>query len=194
MRERGRGSRPAGADAVRSALLLLGGGALGAGALTVLHVPAGALIGAVSGAMAVNALADRRRARPTTRRRAPAAHVRALPKPLRVTGQVLLGVVAGSQLTGDTLRLLLGAGVPVLAYVAALLGSTALLARYLFTRHRMDPLTAVMSAAPGGVSELLVSAERRGAELHVVLTIHMFRVLTVVLLVLPVLVVALEAG
>lgn len=173
---------------------MLAGGFLGASVLTLLHAPAGALIGAVSGAMAVNALSERRSARRKKHRRVSGTHIRALPRPLRVTGQVLLGVIAGSQLTGDTLGLLLGALAPVLGYVAALLGSTVLLARYLFIRHRIDPLTAVMSAAPGGVSELLVSAQRQGADLHVVLTIHMFRVLVVVLVVLPILILTLEAG
>lgn len=170
------------------------GGFLGASVLTLLHIPAGALIGAVSGAMAVNALSERRFPRRKRHRRAARTHSRALPRPLRITGQVLLGVIAGSQLTADTLGLLLGALAPVLGYVAVLLGSTVLLARYLFTRHRIDPLTAVMSAAPGGVSELLISAQRQGADLHVVLTIHMFRVLVVVLVVLPVLILTLETG
>ena len=106
---------------------------------------------------------------------------------MRVIGQVLLGVLAGARLNEETLFTLLRSLLPVIAAVIFILGLSMLLARYLFSRHGVDPLTAVMSAAPGGISELAITAHRQGAVMHVVLAIHLFRVLIVVLLVLPIL-------
>ena len=56
-------------------------------------------------------------------------------------------------------------------------------------RYDVDPLTAVLACAPGGVSEIAITASQLGAEVGIVLAIHTVRVLAVVLLVLPVLVV-----
>jgi uncharacterized membrane protein AbrB (regulator of aidB expression) len=101
---------------------------------------------------------------------------------------MLLGVMAGARLSVETLHLLALSALPVALSVLILLGFTMVLARYLFSCHRIDPLTAVMAAAPGGISELSVSAARQGAIMNVVLTVHLFRVLVVVLVVLPVLI------
>ena len=182
---------PSGTDGPRrrqvllSTLLLLEGGISGAILLTVLHVPAGALIGSVLGAMAVNKMSDSL----SHRRSGLAArvHLRRLPGFVRVIGQVLLGVLAGARLNEETLMTLLRSLLPVIVAVVFILALSMLLARYLFTRHGVDPLTAVMSAAPGGISELAITAQRQGAVMHVVLAIHLFRVLIVVLLVLPIL-------
>jgi len=166
-------------------VLLLAGGFAGASVLTLLHVPAGALIGSVLGSMSFSKLAStiaqrRLRSKEVARRRS-------LPGGVRVVGQVVLGVLAGTRLDGQTLLTLLRSLLPVLAAVVVILALSVLLARYLVTRHGVDPLTAVMAAAPGGISELAVTAARQGALMHVVLAIHLFRVLIVVLVVLPIL-------
>ena len=175
-----------------NALVLLLGGFAGAALLTLLHVPAGALIGSVLGSMSVNRITDSISHR---RPSAPVGPVRVrLPGVVRIVGQVLLGVLAGAQLNDETLLILLRSLVPVLVAVIVILGLSMLLARYLFSRHGVDPLTAVMAAAPGGISELASTADRQGAVMHVVLAIHLFRVLIVVLLVLPLVLIFLKAA
>ncbi|WP_130451510.1 AbrB family transcriptional regulator [Zhihengliuella halotolerans] len=188
MPERSSGAdEPSCGQRILDAAILLGGGLAGGSLLALLQVPAGALIGAVLGAMAVNRLADvvvrrsQARSSPESGRR----RQRQLPAMVRIVGQILLGVLAGAQLDGETLGLLLRALGPVIAAVLVMLGCSVLLARYLVCRHHVDPLTAVMAVAPGGISELAVAAQRQGARMHVVLAIHMFRVLVVVLVVLP---------
>lgn len=170
--------------ALLNAAVLLAGGFGGAALLTLLHVPAGALMGSVVGSMAVNGLTDA-----IAKRRAPTGvtpvRVR-LPGAVRIVGQVLLGVLAGAHLNSRTLHTLLISALPVLIAVVLLLGLSLLLARYLFSRHGVDPLTAVMATAPGGISELASVAQQKGAAMHVVLAIHLFRVLVVVLVVLPI--------
>lgn len=190
------------------ALVLLAGGFGGATVLTALHVPAGALIGAVVGSMSVNKLTDIWRSHqrplpcpspaelPVERADGavpvPELSSRRLPGLVRIVGQVLLGVMAGARLDAQTLALLAASIVPIIAAVIVLLGLTMTLARYLFQRHGIDPVTAVMAAAPGGISELAVAAQRQGAMMHVVLAFHLFRVLLVVLVVLPLVILALN--
>ncbi|WP_404287394.1 AbrB family transcriptional regulator [Glutamicibacter arilaitensis] len=186
------GAKPTKGESFKSSALLLAGGFLGATVFTLLQIPAGALVGSVGGAMVVNALVARRLSKQKKQRGTSATHIRALPRPLRITGQVLLGVIAGSQLTVYTLEQLFGVLIPMLGYVVALLASTILLARYLFIKFGIDPVTAVISAMPGGLSEILPFAQRQGAQLHAVLTIHMFRVLVVVLIVLPIMILNLD--
>jgi len=169
--------------------VLLSGGFAGAAVLSLLHVPAGALIGSVLGSMGASKAAQAfRRRRRTGRRTAagpPAPAAPTLPGPVRVVGQVILGVLAGERLNTETLTTLLHSLVPVVLSVVLMLLLTLALARYLVARRGIDPLTAVMSAAPGGISVLAITAQRQGAVMHVVLAIHLFRVLVVVLVVLP---------
>jgi uncharacterized protein len=168
---------------------LLTGGTVGAAVMSGVGLPAGALIGAVAGAVVVQALTAVRSRRSGRDNGAALS----LPRPLRVVGQIVLGALAGSFLTVQTL-VSVGQAAPVLVlYVSVLLASTVALGRVLVTRYGVDPSTAVLAAAPGGISELLVSAQEQGAAMQVVLTIHMFRVLVVVLGVLPVMLSVLAA-
>lgn len=163
------------------ALLLLVGGAAGAAALTTLRVPAGALIGAVVGSALVN------------RARRSSVDAEGLPAPVRTVGLILLGCTAGVQLETTTLLTLAHVAVPLVASIVVLLLLDLALAVVLARRYEIDPLTAVLACAPGGVTEIAVTASRLGARLGPVLAIHTVRVLAVVLLVLPALVATLPS-
>ena len=162
-----------GPSARRTASVLLASVA-GAAVLTLLRLPAGALIGAVIGAAVVNRIAPRQGAAST------GAWV-------RVTGLILLGCVAGARLDHATLVILARMTVPLLAAVVGLLVLDALLAWVLVRHYGVDPLTAVMACAPGGVSEIALTAAQAGARMGVVLAVHGVRVLVVVTVALPLL-------
>jgi uncharacterized protein len=152
--------------------------------LTWLHLPAGALVGAVVG----SALATGRRAardRPNRRR---------LDTAVRVAGMVLLGCVSAARLDQDTLRSMLRICVPVVAGVVVLLALNVVLARWLVRRRGIDSTTAVLACAPGGFSELSVMAVREGADVGTVAVVHLCRVLIVVLVLVPALVLVLSGG
>lgn len=162
-----------GTSARRTVTVLLAS-AVGAGVLTLLRLPAGALIGAVIGAAAVN-------------RVRPAKGVRPIPVWVRVTGLVLLGCVAGASLDLSTLESLARMALPLLAAVVGLLVLDLALAWVLVRYYGVDALTAVMACAPGGVSEIALTAAQAGARMGVVLAIHGVRVLVVVTVALPLL-------
>lgn len=136
-----------------------------------LRVPAGGLVGAVLGSAAAGSL------------------VKAQPHPLqrgvRTAGLVLIGCVSAARLDRESFELLGLVALPVLAAVVLLLVLNGVLARWLVKRHQLDPATAVLACAPGGLSELSVLAVDEGADVGTVTVIHLLRVLLVVLVVLP---------
>ncbi|MGH8868323.1 MAG: AbrB family transcriptional regulator [Actinomycetes bacterium] len=150
----------------------LAGGLAGAALLTLLHVPAGGIVGAVAGSAAVASARERR----------------PVPVGLRTAGMVLLGCVVGVRLEPSALSTLLHLAVPLLAAVAALMLLDVLLAMLLVKRYGIDPVTALLACAPGGVSEISLVAETVGARTGVVVAVHVVRVVAVVVVALPVLV------
>jgi membrane AbrB-like protein len=166
---RGRDRLPA--PKLPNGLIALGGGLVGAGLLVLLHVPAGGIVGAVAG----SALASGARSHPPP------------PRAVRVVGMVLLGCAAGVRLEAETLQTLLHLLVPLLLAVVTLLALDVGLATVLVRRYSVDPVTALLACAPGGVAEMTILAHDLEARTGIVVAIHVVRVVTVVLVVLPLL-------
>lgn len=153
----------------RSILLTVAAATAGAALLTLLRVPAGALVGAVLG----SAVASVR------------SRTGGYPRGLRVGGMVLLGCAAGAQVTSESLPTLLAMLAPTLLGVAVLLVLDVGLALILHYRFGLDIPTALLACAPGGVSEIASIAAEVGAKSGIVVSIHVLRVLLVVLIALP---------
>ena len=165
-------------------VLLLLAGLAGAAALTLLSLPAGALVGSVVGAFGGSRLllALRLHAGRDFSDNRSSVNV---PRGIHVIGQVILGVVAGAQLSHEGLMALVTALPLILVSVAIVLLTSLIMARHLVRRHNVQPVTAIVATAPGGLSELAASAQSRGADISIVLLIHVVRVLVVVLIALP---------
>jgi membrane AbrB-like protein len=155
---------------------LLCGAAAGAALCGALQVPAATLVGSVVG----GALTARLAPMPPVRR--------SLVTATRTVGLVLIGTSAGARIGEGTLTTLWRLALPLLGGIVLLLVLNLALAVLLITRYGVGPVTAVLACAPGGVSAIAVTARELGARMSVVLAVHMARVLTVVLLVLPILV------
>jgi uncharacterized protein len=147
------------------------GGLVGATLLVLFNVPAGGIVGAVAG----SAVASGVRGRPPP------------PYGVRVVGMVLLGCAAGVRLDLQTLETLLHLVVPVLVAVVLLLALDVGLAVVLVRRYSVDPVTALLACAPGGIGEMAVLADEANARTGIVIAIHVVRVATVVLVALPLL-------
>jgi uncharacterized protein len=103
----------------------------------------------------------------------------------------LLGCAAGVRLDMQTLETLLHLIVPLLVSVGLLLALDVALATVLVRRYSVDPVTALLACAPGGVSEMAILADEANARTGIVIAIHVVRVATVVLVALPLLLVLL---
>jgi uncharacterized protein len=158
-----------------AAVAAVGGGFVGATLLVLLNVPAGGIVGAVAGSAVTSGF----RGRPPP------------PYGVRVVGMVLLGCAAGVRLDMQTLETLLHLIVPLLIAVGLLLALDVALATLLVRRYSVDPVTALLACAPGGVSEMAILAEQANARTGIVIAIHVVRVATVVLVALPLLLVLL---
>lgn len=146
-------------------LTVLAGAFAGGIAAEVLRVPAGAVLGALLGALAVNLL------RPGPR----------LPRPYREGGKILLGTVVGLSFAPELLaivgELVVPVAVGILILILAGLGVSLVL-------HRVfgwDMPTALYASTPGGLSELALTSEEVGARTHVVVAVHTVRVITIVI-------------
>ena len=153
----------------RSTLAIVAAATAGAALLTLLRVPAGALVGAVFGSALVSIRSSKG----------------GFPNGLRVGGMVLLGCAAGARVTSESLPTLLGMLAPTLLGVVVLLVLDILLALILHRRFGLDLPTALLACAPGGVSEMASISAEVGAKSGIVVSIHVLRVLLVVLIALP---------
>lgn len=160
------------------ALGLLAAGTAGGMLLTVLQAPVGGLLGAVLGSALYAA------ARPGV----------ALPRPYRLLGMAVIGTVSGASVAVGSLRSLVDAAVPLVGALVVLVAAWLLLTWVLVRRFGLEPLTALYAAAPGGLSEISSLAVDAPVHARLVITIHLARVVLLVVAGLPVLVWWLELG
>jgi membrane AbrB-like protein len=153
------------ADAPRI-LLVLTAAFTGGLLAEALQVPAGAVLGAVVGALAVNLWKPGRR----------------LPKPFREVGKILLGSVVGLSFAPELLNAIVALLIPIAVAVALLIAIGLGVAFVLHRRFGWDLPTALYASTPGGLSELAISSHEAGAQGHIVVAVHTVRVVTVVLL------------
>ena len=155
----------------RRALAVLAASTAGGLALNAAGVPAGAILGALGGALALNL------AFPGNR----------LPKQYRQLGKGLVGIAVGSTVQPEMLDVVAKSVGPVMLGVVALtsLGMGIGLALHRF--FGWDLATALYSCTPGGLSELAATSEDAGARQHVVIAVHTMRVATIVVVGPPVL-------
>lgn len=95
----------------------------------------------------------------------------------------VLGVFLGSAFSPDVLNNLAqwGAGLAVLMVYVVI--SSAVVYAYLRFVAGFDPVTAYFSSTPGGLGEMVVSAEAMGGDVRRVSLVHTTRVLSIVILV-----------
>jgi len=151
-----------------NSLLLTGGVALASAALaTVLRLPAGPLLGAMLGVGILRIYA------------LPAADI---PDWGRFVIYTAVGWLLGLSFSAQTPAVLREALVPILVTVGTFLVFGVLLAVALRSLAGLDTWTAVLAAAPGGIAQMGVLAASTGAVVPVVMTVHVLRILSVVLL------------
>jgi hypothetical protein len=132
-----------------------------------LHVPAGALIGAMVGIGGLKLAA------------VPAWD---LPAAGRFATYALVGWLLGQTVSRDTLGALRTAVLPVVVVVVLFLGLAVVLSLALVRLELFDPVTAILATAPGGIAQIGVLSVESGAQVPVVLSVHLLRVTSVIVL------------
>lgn len=130
-----------------------------------LRVPAGALIGAMLAAAALNLSG---------------LGTAESPEWLRFGSYAVIGWILGTQFTRDTVETLRGAILPIAVVVVSLLAAAALITVALRVMG-LDVATAFLAASPGGISQMAAISAEVGANGALVATAHLVRVIVVVL-------------
>ncbi len=104
-----------------------------------------------------------------------------------------VGWLLGQAFSPDFPRVLVRAAVPMLAIVGVLLAVAGIIAWVLVATGTMDPSTALLAASPGGISQMGIFSEAARANVELVVTVHLLRVLAIVVLV-PLVVARLPSG
>ncbi len=138
-------------------LIALAGGV----ALTLLGFPAGLISGSVL-AVAAAALLGR----PVK-----------VPLPLARVCYVIIGILLGAVVTPQTLKGFTTWPVSVALLMVAALGMIVATASYLRVVHRWDPLSALMGASPGSMTQVIALSTELGADLRAVAIVQTLRVL-----------------
>lgn len=136
----------------------------GASAFEAIRFPAGALIGAMAGVAALNLMGG---------------GAATLGGPARFAILAGLGWIVGQQFDRDTLASLRAIAVPAALVVLVLLAFGGAVAWVLFRLGALDAPTAFLAASPGGLSQMAALGSDTGANLPLVVAVHLLRVLAI---------------
>jgi membrane AbrB-like protein len=151
-----------------AALLLTAGAAVvGAGIATLLHMPAAPLLGAMIGVAIVNLTTTSAFAI------APAG---------RWIVYVCMGWLLGMSVNAEALKQLRSAFVPIIVTVVAFLIFGLVAAWLLWRFTSIDSLSALLATAPGGIAQMGAFSADAGANVPIVLTVHVLRITSVIVL------------
>lgn len=104
----------------------------------------------------------------------------AVPDRWRAVMIAVLGVLLGSWVTPELVRAMTGWTVSLLLLPVYILAVGALTYGLLRRWARLDPVTAWFAAAPGGLSEMILSGEREGGDSRTIALLHTVRLFLVV--------------
>jgi uncharacterized protein len=150
-----------------SLLLTAGAAVVGAGIATLLHLPAAPLLGAMVGVAVVNI------ATTSAFAIAPAG---------RWVVYVCMGWLLGMSVNRETLGQLRSSLVPIVVTVVAFLIFGLVAAWLLWRFTSIDSLTALLATAPGGIAQMGAFSASSGANVPIVLTVHVLRITSVIVL------------
>jgi uncharacterized protein len=151
---------------VGSLLLTAAAAVIGAAIATLLHLPAAPLLGAMVGVALVNIFTS-------------------LAFDIGSAGRwivfAFVGWLLGIGVTTETLTQLKAAAVPIVVIVVAFLVFGLVAAWLLWRFTSFDSLTALLATAPGGIAQMGALSAGAGANVPIVLTVHVLRITSVLM-------------
>ncbi len=152
---------------IGSVLLTAAAAVVGAGIATLLHLPAAPLLGAMVGVALVNVFTSSA-------------------FDINSTGRwivfAFLGWLLGQGVNREVLNQLRESFVPIVITVVAFLLFGLAAAWLLWRFTSIDSLTALLATAPGGIAQMGAFSVGAGANVPIVLTIHVLRITSVIVL------------
>lgn len=148
-------------------LLTAAAAVAGAAVATLLHLPAAPLLGAMVGVALVNILHS---------------SVFEIPSTGKWIIYILIGWLLGATVSRETLSQLKSAAVPIVVTVVAFLVFGLVAAVLLWKFANLDSITALLATAPGGIAQMGAMSATAGANVPIVLTIHVLRITSVIVL------------
>jgi membrane AbrB-like protein len=152
---------------VGSLLLTAGAAVVGAAVATLLHLPAAPLLGAMVGVALVNTFTS---------------SAFDFGSAGRWIVYACLGWLLGIGVNTETLSQLRAALVPIVVTVVAFLLFGLVAAWLLWRFTSFDSLTALLATAPGGIAQMGALSAGAGANVPIVLTVHVLRITSVIVL------------
>ncbi|MCZ8379800.1 AbrB family transcriptional regulator [Mycobacterium sp. CPCC 205372] len=152
---------------IGSLLLTATAAVIGAGIATLLHLPAAPLLGAMVGVALVNIFSS---------------SAFEIPSVGKWIVYAVLGWLLGTGVNQETLTQLRSAVVPIVVTVVAFLVFGLLAALLLWKFTPFDSMTALLATAPGGIAQMGALSAGAGANVPIVLTVHVLRITSVIVL------------
>lgn len=138
----------------------------GAAIFHVLRIPAGALLGAMVGAAALNLLKGAVTAPPV----------------LEFASLAVIGWTIGAGVTSQSLSLLQKNAIYILVPALLLLVFGAGLAWFLAYVGALDPMTAYLSTAPGSIAQMAAMGATINARTEIIVAMHTVRIVSIILI------------
>ena len=148
----------------------MGIGAMGGLLARAVHLPGGPMVGALIAAGGARVLG---------------APLEQPPPWLRTSGRIVLGLTIGITVTAETLRIVAGSLVPVAVMVVFMLVLGFATAWTLGRLTRMSAPTALCGSSPGALAVMVALADELGGSAPVVASMHLVRLVSVMLVVPP---------
>lgn len=144
-------------------LVALVGGTVG----IKLKIPAGALIGSMLLVALYNIVSDNG----------------SIPTNLKIIAQMIMGGIIGMSFTKQSFINIKNFILPALVMVIGLVLISVVLGLIIHKVTDIDVVTALFATAPGGMSDMTIISGEYGADQSIVVTMHLIRMLTVILIV-----------
>ena len=110
------------------------------------------------------------------------AKARRPPRPLQSFARVILGLTIGIPVTRQALQAASGAIIPVILMIVGLIALCFFFAWLASRFSGLDFTTALCGTSPGGATVMVVLSDDLGAQSPIVTTLHLFRILLIVIL------------
>ncbi|MDP3386568.1 MAG: AbrB family transcriptional regulator [Eubacteriales bacterium] len=135
-----------------------------------LRIPAGALIGSIVASAIYNIMSSKGY----------------IPYNFRLVAQMVVGGYIGLSFSRNSLSQVKSSLVPLIIMVVGMFAFSLLLGLFLYKVAGIDLATAMLGTAPGGIAEMSIIADSYGANVSIVASMHLIRIVSIVIFLPPI--------